>query len=606
MNPPFTVDDICAKKTREDGTIAYQFARTKAAKAICAKMQLAIEVFDSREDKPEIWYYADGYYHPGGAQLIGYFLDEVAQDLSDSENINDVLRRVRGKLRIHPIEFDITKSYLVGCQEGVTLDLQTGKARKAAPMDLISMPIPVKYDPAAKCPEFLKFLTDITATDDDRLSIIDFLASLLVAAPMDFFVAAPGLGSNDRSKLKDFVRAFIGSDACRSIPLKDLGNRFTSGFLTRCRVNFCNETEINSVMLEFIKRSSEKMPVEQKFKGMVNMLLYLKFFFDTNTMPAISDNSYGAERRLCRWDMPWRFVDTVDNESPMEKQRDPDIIDKITTPEELSGVLNMVLERAPEVIKQRMIHHRAGGLQEYALQSRSGDVFIELFLTPMVKEDDKVHTDTIRTEYQKYCTVTNSNLLGSKSLKTLIETRLARQLERNVRIGESNRSGYVGLKFHQELFDKTITTLEKARKEGKHVFPVLLALFPDLENSTNSTKFYKTLQNSTLENAISNTICRIVEKYGRKSPVEKEKGSKDEEFPPEELAQKNSTNQAKLYKEATDTESGVEFCRIPVEKGRIVEKSRIPPVVQEFLADGGQASLQRFLAEFPEAAGGSA
>ena len=51
-------------------------------------MNLAIEMFDSREDKPELWYYEDGYWHPGAALLIGHFLDEVAQDLSDSENIN--------------------------------------------------------------------------------------------------------------------------------------------------------------------------------------------------------------------------------------------------------------------------------------------------------------------------------------------------------------------------------------------------------------------------------------------------------------------------------------------------------------------------------------
>ena len=238
-----------------------------------------MEAFDSKEDKPEIWHYENGYWHPGGAQLISYLLDETGGNLSDSENINDVLRRIRGKLRINPVEFDITHPYLIGCKDGITLDLMTGTARKAAPMDLISMPIPVKYDPSARCPEFIKFLNEITATDDDRLSVIDFLASLLIAEPMDFFVAAPGLGSNGRSKLKDFIRAFVGSDACRSIPLKNLSDRFTAGFLTRCRVNFCNETEINGIMLEFIKRSSEKMPVEQKFKGMVNALLYLNLNF---------------------------------------------------------------------------------------------------------------------------------------------------------------------------------------------------------------------------------------------------------------------------------------------------------------------------------------
>lgn len=597
MQPPFSLDDISVKTTRPDGTVSCSFARSKAAKAIRSKMHLAIEAFDSREDRPEIWFYEDGSWHPGGAQLIGYFLDEVAQDLSDTENINDVLRRIRGKLRLNPVEFDIANPYLVGCKDGITLDLQKGMARRAAPMDLISMPIPVKYDPSAKCPEFLQFLKDVTATDDDRLSIIDFLASLLIATPMDFFVAAPGLGSNGRSKLKDFIRAFIGSDACRSIALKDLGNRFTSGFLTRCRVNFCNETEINSVMLEFIKRCSEKMPVEQKFKGMVNALLYLKYFFDTNTMPAISDTSYGAERRLVRWDMPWRFVDNPGgDDAPMEKQRDPDILTQITTPEELSGVLNLVLQRAPEVIKQRMIHHRNGGLQEYALQSRSGDVFTELFLEATANFNDKVHINNIRSAYQQYCKVTNSSLLGSKSLKTLIDDRLKRQIERNIRIGELNRSGYRGIRFDSDLFNATIATLEKARAEDKPVFPVLLDLFPDLINSTNSTEFY---HNSTPKIAINNLYCRIVEKYREKKSVEKEGGNGSEDSPRENSARKISANSTNV---SADIENAVEFCRVLVEKMPTDSDKQISPMVEEFLRDGGKSSLDRFMAEFPEAA----
>lgn len=177
----------------------------------------------------------------------------------------------------------------------------------------------------------------------------------------------------------------------------------------------------------------------------------------------------------------------------MEKQRDPDIIDRITTPEELSGVLNMVLERAPEVIKQKIIHHKDGGLQEYALQSRSGDVFIDLFLNPTSNSDDKVHTDTIQTAYQRYCTVTNSSLLGSKSLRTLIENKLNRFWEKQVKIDQINRSGYKSLKFDSALFDGTITILEKARTECKPVFTTLLIAFPDLENSIVSAKVYQGL-----------------------------------------------------------------------------------------------------------------
>jgi len=587
MNPPFSLDDLAAKKTNQVGGITYIFDRAKSAKSILARMILAVETFDAKEDRPEIWYYSEGCWHPGGAQLISYFLDEVAQNLSDVENINDVLRRVRGKLRLQPLEFDAANPCLVGCKDGITLDLRTGKARKAAPTDLISMPIPLKYDPEARCPEFIRFLEDVTATDDDRISIIDFLASLLIVQPMDFFVAAPGLGSNGRSKLKDFIRAFVGSDACRSIPLKDLKQRFMTGFLTRTRVNFANETEVTAIALEFIKRCSERMPAEQKFKGMANALLYTKWFFDTNTMPAIADNSYGAERRICRWDMPWRFVDQPDG--PMEKLKDPNIIARITTPEELSGVLNLVLERAPEVIKQRMIHHRDGGLQEYALQSRSGDVFLELFLTATANEGDRVHLDTLRTAYNRYATVTNSSALGSKAMKTIIQDKLDRLWEKDVKIDNVNRSGYKGLRFDKELFEGTMTTLEKARTECKPVFTVLLNAFPDLLNSTNSTVFY---HNSTIENSISILYGRIVEKYADREYEGNEKGN-SRNFPREKLASKNSTFSTFQEKRPPDAENA----------GRIIVESEDPgrAIVEEFLRDGGQAAKQRFLAEFPEA-----
>jgi len=591
MDIPINIEDITYKQTDKAGMDTPFFDRTKAARSFNAKMQLAIEVFDSKEPRPEIWHYQDGYWHPGGAQLISYYLDEVAENLSDSENINDVLRRIRGKLRLKSVEFDITNPTLIGCRGGITLDLRTRTARKAAPADLISLPLPIKYNPSARCPKFIKFLEDITATDDDRLGVIDFMASLLIAEPMDFFVAAPGQGSNGRSVLKNFIRAFVGSDSCRSIPLKDLSNRFTTGFLTRCRTNFCNETEINTIILEFIKRGSEKMPVEQKFKGMVNMLLYLKYFFDTNTMPAILDTSYGAERRIVRFDFPYRFVDNPNPDEPMEKERDPDILSQITTEEELSGVLNMVLERAPEVIRQRMIHHREGGLQEYGLQSRSGDVFIELFLEATGNYNDRVHIDTIKTAYQEYCITTNSSLLSFKALKTLTEDKLKRYLEVNLKVGKENKRGYKAVKFNEELFKGVMDILKKARAEGVSVFQALFMAYPDeLQNTTLTTKHY---HDTTTKTTISSIYSSVVVKYREEKEKRNEEGKGEgqgEGFLSENLLLKNTTFTTSLPKAPLDNDfDGSDL---------VVNGSS---VVVEFLQDGGKASLDRLIAEFPEA-----
>jgi hypothetical protein len=228
-----------------------------------------------------------------------------------------------------------------------------------------------------------------------------------------------------------------------------------------------------------------------------------------------------------------------------------------------------------------MIYHRTGGLLEYALQSRSGDVFIDLFLSATTNPEDRVHTDTIRTAYARYVTITNSSALGNKALKTIIQERLDRHLEKDVKIKQVNRSGYKSLKFDQDLFDGVITTLKNARTEGEPVFTTLFNLFPDLKNSTNSTFYY---QNSTTKTSISNLYGRIVEKVeGNKRDKEKRvKGNKDEIHSTTLLSLPFGENQT------TDSEN----------KGRVLAEK----VVEEFMADGGQASLQRFLAEFPEAA----
>jgi hypothetical protein len=228
-----------------------------------------------------------------------------------------------------------------------------------------------------------------------------------------------------------------------------------------------------------------------------------------------------------------------------------------------------------------MIYHRTGGLLEYALQSRSGDVFIDLFLDATGNDKDRVHTDALRAAYAQYVAVTNSSTLGNKALKTLIQERLDRHLEKDVKINQVNRSGYKGLKFDQDLFGGVIITLKNARTEGEPIFTALLNMFPDLKNSTNSTYYY---HNSTTKTNISDLYGRIVEKVeGNKRDKEKRvKGNKDEIHSTTLLSLPFGENQT------TDSEN----------KGRVLAEK----VVEEFMADGGQASLQRFLAEFPEAA----
>jgi hypothetical protein len=117
MNPPITFEEITTSSTRNDGSVTFQLDNAKAAKAFLTKMTLVVETFDSREEKPEIWYHENGSWHPGGAFLITYFMDQIGGNYSSAESINDVLRRIRGVLRLKPVEFDVTNPYLIGTKE---------------------------------------------------------------------------------------------------------------------------------------------------------------------------------------------------------------------------------------------------------------------------------------------------------------------------------------------------------------------------------------------------------------------------------------------------------------------------------------------------------
>lgn len=596
MDLPINKDDVISLKTYGNGNEGEEFDRTKAARAILTKMTLAMEVSDVKEKAPEIWYYEGGRWHPRGAQLISYFLDTAAENHSDFRNIEEVLRRIRGELRLRPVVFDVTNPYLIGCEGGITLDLRTGKARKAMPTDLISMPIPVKFDPSAKCPEFIKFLHAVSATDDDILGSIDFLASLLIAQPMDFFICAPGNGSNGRSTLKDLIGRFLGEDAVRRIPLAQLKERFTNSFLKSCRVNYCSETEVSAVALDHIKRSGERMPVEVKFGGMQNVLLYLKYFFDTNQMPRIADNSYGAERRLVKLDYCYRFVDNP--EDPMEKLRDPYILDKISTPEELSGILNLVLLRTYEVIQKKMIHKKPDGLAEYGLQSRSGDVFIELFVDE-ADTSKKVFSSTLRQAYKEYCFVTNSATMGNKGFRSVLFEKTNKRYEKSIRIGEKVSNGYSGLSFDQELFDGTMETLRKARETGGSVFQALITMFPNLDEDFNYTKLHTYYTNSKA----TDIVCSICSKCSIEYSSLREKNGRNPISPYKEKLEEHTTLQILQSQSfAADECSKKNSAKITSSPDVSFEASENHyNVVQKFLADGGKSSLEWLLAEFPEA-----
>ncbi|NBJ15051.1 MAG: hypothetical protein FNP40_05670, partial [Dehalobacter sp. 4CP] len=380
--PKLKAEDVCDIETNEE-TGEYEkvtLAPTKAAKAILNYFTLAMEKGDD-----QIYYYnSDGIYDPDGARKIDMALTSAAGDANNNFKLREVLRRVRNDLLEGPVTFD-PDPYLLGVSNGL-IDLRTGEFREYRPEDLITDRIDVAYDPEAKCPFTLAFIESLTPCVTTRLMLIDWFAATAIREPLPYVLFLLGLGRNGKGIYEKLLKKFFGQAAFRDMPLQSIEKSdFAASEFHKKRGWIASETGRGkaSIGTDFMKLTSGNGVIDANVKGKSRIQYepYFQTVVDTNTMPQIADNSIGWEERFSAASLPYVFVQNPDPDKTLEKQRDPHLFEKLSTPSELSGLLNLVILRAKEIAKTKTITRRSGKemFAEYQEQSASVGTFLDLF-----------------------------------------------------------------------------------------------------------------------------------------------------------------------------------------------------------------------------------
>ena len=155
------------------------------------------------------------------------------------------------------------------------------------------------------------------------------------------------------------------------------------------------ETGKSKIGTEFMKLISGDgfIDSDRKNRSRIKFKPYFQTIVDTNVMPRIDDRSLGWKERFVKVDLPFHFVDFTRSEQSAWKKEDQKLFDKMTTPEELSGILNIVITRAMVIGKTLTITKRPAAqmFNEYVVQSSSASEFIEMFLD----YDPTIHTKQI-------------------------------------------------------------------------------------------------------------------------------------------------------------------------------------------------------------------
>ena len=453
---PIVLKDVADIEYDEDGKITdVRFSPTFAARVVMERIPLKMS-----EDSEDIYRFNGQIYKPDGARIIDMALCDAATDKFTGNMLRETLRRIKNRLLENPVTFD-PDPYLLGVKNGV-VDLRTGKFREYRPEDLITDNIDVAYDQNAKCPRFMLFLEEVEPVTIDRLMLIDWFAIHAIREMFAFVLFLLGLGRNGKGIYERLLKKFFKEENFSEMPLEELSvknNRFAGAALKGKRGQIVSEAgeerkpgSKRTIPTNYLKFSTGDGTIDSDQKGTIRTRFkpFYKATIDSNDMPLIGDASKGWIERFCKANMPFVFVDDP-RPGTLERKKDPHLFEKLTTDDELSGILNLILSRTPELIRTRTITKRPGSemFAEYQKQSSSVNTFLETFCDykPVSDKSKDIFLDLVFEKYEEWCDRIVADKVDDKRFGKVVKTFCKGTEPERMRDGDKKRKIYHGLSF---------------------------------------------------------------------------------------------------------------------------------------------------------------
>lgn len=355
--------------------------------------------FITLKDTKEMLYYDHdkGIYKPNGEVLIEEYCKKEVPDCSThfrSEVINHIKILTYQDRSI----FDDDPNYIV-LANGV-YDITIDQLTEHSPHDPKRIQIPIEYDPTAKCSNILKFLSEVQPEEDAQTFLLEELAACLWRSQkLQRWDMHQGEGNNGKSTWLELVRRFLGLNNVCSIPLQILSiNRFASAELENklaCLFADISDAELKTTGNVKTMTGNDTIRGERKFRDPFYYTPYAKLIFSCNKLPMVNDDTTAFFRRVRILEWNQRF----DGD-----KRDPAILDKITTPEELSGLFNLILPILKKLMEkgEYMINPTSEQTREEWL--RKAD-YEQQFITDVIEisPQETYHKADLYAVYIKYC-----------------------------------------------------------------------------------------------------------------------------------------------------------------------------------------------------------
>jgi len=371
------------------------------------------------DEKSEMWIYKDGIYIPQGKSEIKEIMRNLLDEHFSTFIYNAVLTKLEPDTYIDRDKFfQMHYSYKdeIPVENGI-LNINTLELSEFNPKRVFFNKIPVKYDPKATCPKIDKFFKDVLTNEDD-VHVLYELAGFSFLKDYKFEKAfmLVGNGRNGKGKSIELLKRLVGIENCCSASLVSLvPESFTISELFGKMLNLAGDignTDLKDTSMFKSLTGRDLVGGKRKFLKNINFENYAKFVFACNELPMVYDLSRGFWDRWILLEFPYTFVTKeeydISADKTLLKIKDDDIINKITTPEEMSGLLNEALKGLKRLLEKKRFSSSKGTEEVKSTWIRKSNSFVA-FCYDFIEDasDGKIPKKDLRKKYADYCKAHN-------------------------------------------------------------------------------------------------------------------------------------------------------------------------------------------------------
>lgn len=294
-------------------------------------------------DTDEILYYQDGVYKSGAETRILEEIQKLAGYELTNHMRNEVLQTIRARSYVDRNEFDKECEW-IHLGNG-WYNLSTKEFVGHSPERLSFLKIPWDYDPSATCPEHLAFFSQVFEEED--LEPAQKMYGYLLLSDNRYKKAFGLVGPKDSGKsvtLSD-IESFTGSAS--HVGLHDMAAyNHNVATMTKSIVNTASELpkyRLKDVSLFKAITGNDERTFREIYGKPFNSKVRAKFVMASNELPNFDDMD---QTFIDRW-VIFRFSNVFKRGEDM----DVNVLTKLITPSEMSGLINFALEGLAKLIE---------------------------------------------------------------------------------------------------------------------------------------------------------------------------------------------------------------------------------------------------------------